>query len=66
MTQEDKNNFDNLKTEDFDGHTDFHKLTPEQKLMWLSQSAQFYYDKDIINFRNGMKTENNAQNQSSK
>ncbi|HOD16919.1 MAG TPA: hypothetical protein PK307_13885 [Spirochaetota bacterium] len=26
---------------DFDGHTDFDKLTPEQRLMWLSQCAQF-------------------------
>ncbi|MCS7211867.1 MAG: hypothetical protein RMI34_02980 [Chloroherpetonaceae bacterium] len=30
-----------LKPEDFDGHTEFHRLTPEQKLMWLSQIAQF-------------------------
>jgi hypothetical protein len=27
--------------EDFDGHSEFSSLTPEQKLMWLSQSAQF-------------------------
>jgi hypothetical protein len=26
---------------DFDGHTDFTRLTPEQKLMWLSQCARF-------------------------
>lgn len=26
---------------DFDGHTEFVSLTPEQRLMWLSQSAQF-------------------------
>lgn len=26
---------------DFDGHTDFQKLTPEEKLLWLSQVAQF-------------------------
>jgi hypothetical protein len=26
---------------DFDGHTDFEKLSPEQKLLWLSQCAQF-------------------------
>lgn len=26
---------------DFDGHTDFDRLTPEQRLMWLSQCARF-------------------------
>lgn len=26
---------------DFDGHTDFRIMTPEERLMWLSQSAQF-------------------------
>jgi len=47
MNQEefDRNEFDRilatLKPEDFDGHTEFHRLTPEQKLMWLSQIAQF-------------------------
>ncbi|MBC8043668.1 MAG: hypothetical protein IAF08_09525 [Rhizobacter sp.] len=30
-----------LTPEDFDGHTEFHRLTAEQKLMWLSQAAQF-------------------------
>jgi len=45
MNQEefDRNEFDRilatLKPEDFDGHTEFHRLTPEQKLMWLSQIA---------------------------
>ncbi|HQO03702.1 MAG TPA: hypothetical protein PLI62_15670 [Spirochaetota bacterium] len=27
--------------EDFDGHTEFTSLTSEQKLMWISQCAQF-------------------------
>jgi hypothetical protein len=27
---------------DFDGHTDFDRLTPEQRLLWLSQCAQFF------------------------
>ena len=27
--------------EDFDGHTEFETLTPEQRLMWISQCAQF-------------------------
>lgn len=26
---------------DFDGHTDFDRLTPEQRLMWLSRAARF-------------------------
>ncbi|HUJ11990.1 MAG TPA: hypothetical protein VL171_18425 [Verrucomicrobiae bacterium] len=26
---------------DYDGHTEFDRLTPEQRLMWLSQAAQF-------------------------
>lgn len=26
---------------DFDGHTDFRRLTPEQRLEWLSQVVQF-------------------------
>ncbi|MGQ9805984.1 MAG: hypothetical protein ACUVRP_07905, partial [Chlorobiales bacterium] len=25
----------------FDGHTEFYRFTPEEKLMWLSQIAQF-------------------------
>ena len=27
---------------DFDGHTEFDRLTTDQRLMWLSQAAQFY------------------------
>ncbi|MBP7737444.1 MAG: hypothetical protein KA369_15795 [Spirochaetes bacterium] len=27
---------------DFDGHTDFDRLTPEQRLLWLSQCAEFF------------------------
>ncbi len=30
-----------LPDDAFDGHTEFHRLTPEEKLMWLSQIAQF-------------------------
>ena len=29
---------------DFDGHTEFSSLSPEQKLMWLSQSARFFWE----------------------
>ena len=28
---------------DFDGHTDFKKMTPKQKLLWLSNTAYFVY-----------------------
>lgn len=27
--------------QDFDGHTEFHRLTVDQKLLWLSQCSQF-------------------------
>ena len=30
--------------EDFDGHSEFHLLTPEQKLEWLCQTASFLYE----------------------
>lgn len=30
-----------IPASDFDGHTEFKLLTPEQKLLWLSQCAQF-------------------------
>jgi hypothetical protein len=33
-----------LPDDAFDGHTEFISLTPEQKLMWLSQAAQFYFE----------------------
>lgn len=33
-----------LPDDAFDGHTEFINLTPEQKLMWLSQAAQFYFE----------------------
>jgi len=29
--------------EDFDGHTEFHRLTPEQCLEWLCQAATSVY-----------------------
>ena len=29
--------------EDFDGHTEFYQLTPEQRLEWLCQAATFVY-----------------------
>jgi len=33
-----------IPSSDFDGHTEFRELTPEQKLLWLSQCAQFVAD----------------------
>lgn len=30
-----------LDDKDFDGHTDFQKLTPKQKLEWLSELIHF-------------------------
>ena len=29
---------------DFDGHTEFHRLTPQERLAWLSVSVQFLYE----------------------
>jgi len=31
------------KPEDFDGHTEFYRLTPERRLEWLCQAATFVY-----------------------
>ena len=30
--------------EDFDGHTEFYRLTPEQRLEWLCQAAAFVHE----------------------
>jgi len=32
------------KPEDFDGHTEFYRFTPEQRLEWLCQAATFVYE----------------------
>ena len=32
------------KPEDFDGHTEFYRLTPEQRLEWLYQAATFVHE----------------------
>ena len=32
------------RPEDFDGHTEFHRLTPEQRLDWLFQAATFVHE----------------------
>ena len=32
------------RPEDFDGHTEFHRLTPEEKLDWLVQAATFVHE----------------------
>jgi hypothetical protein len=31
----------NSTPEDFDGHTEFRRLTPEQRLAWLDQAVAF-------------------------
>lgn len=33
-----------LTPADFDGHTEFHRLTPAQRLAWLSAAVQFFYE----------------------
>ncbi len=33
-----------LTAADFDGHTEFHRLTPAQRLAWLSAAVKFYYE----------------------
>jgi hypothetical protein len=33
-----------VKPEDFDGHTEFQRMSPEQRLRWLSEGAKFFYD----------------------
>ena len=38
-----KKDFEALTPVDFDGHTEFNKLTLEQRLQWLSEMAQFLY-----------------------
>jgi hypothetical protein len=30
--------------EDFDGHTEFYRMTPEQRLDWLCEAATFVYE----------------------
>jgi hypothetical protein len=35
---------EHLSCEEFDGHTDFLLLSPEDKLTWLSEVARFFYD----------------------
>ena len=35
--------FMNLEETDFDGHTEFTSMSPEQRLIWLSQAARFIF-----------------------
>ncbi len=30
--------------EDFEGHTEFYRLTPEQRLEWLCEAVTFVYE----------------------
>jgi len=32
------------RPEDFDGHTEFYRLTPGQRLEWLCEAATFVYE----------------------
>jgi hypothetical protein len=32
------------RPEDFDGHTEFYRLTREQRLEWLCEAAAFVYE----------------------
>ena len=41
----------NAPPADFDGHTEFVIMTPEERLMWLSQSAQFSAEFILANER---------------
>lgn len=34
----------NTSPADFDGHTGFESWTPEQRLAWLSEAAEFAYE----------------------
>ncbi|MBN1523740.1 MAG: hypothetical protein JW904_04610 [Spirochaetales bacterium] len=44
MTNEEfKKKLPELKSSDFDGHTDFEFMTLEQRLAWLSSCARFWY-----------------------
>jgi hypothetical protein len=36
--------FAQCKPEDFDGHTEFYRLTPEQRLDWLCEAEKFVYE----------------------
>jgi hypothetical protein len=35
---------DQCTPEGFDGHTEFYRLTPEQRLEWLCEAATFVYE----------------------
>jgi hypothetical protein len=49
-----KKKISRLKKADFDGHTDFSSFSTEQKLLSLSNSAQFWY------LTNGRKVQRSA------
>jgi hypothetical protein len=41
----------NTTPEDFDGHTEFSSMTPEQRLQWLSDGARFLWEARTRNER---------------
>ncbi|MEZ4754661.1 MAG: hypothetical protein R3A13_10215 [Bdellovibrionota bacterium] len=42
--QENPSIIDSLNPSDFDGHTSILEMSPEQRLMWLSQASLFIYE----------------------
>lgn len=47
--EEFRKSLEGLTSKDFDGHTDFQKLTPKQKLIWLSELIEFKHLADKAN-----------------
>jgi hypothetical protein len=45
--------FEELRPEDFDGHTEFSNMSPEERLIWLSAAARF------VHFARGSRTASN-------
>lgn len=39
-----RKSIEHISCEEFDGHTDFALLSPDNKLHWLSEIARFYYE----------------------
>lgn len=46
--EEFRKSLENMTSHDFDGHTDFQKLTPKQKLEWLSELIVFKHLADQV------------------
>lgn len=46
----------NARCADFDGHTEFERLTPLQKLQWLSDCARFIMQVRNLGHRTGRRS----------